>query len=420
MTNSTSEHTGISIPVVDLKSLPKVSLHDHLDGGLRPETIIELAAEVGHTLPATEATELREWFLESADSGSLEQYLETFEHTVAVMQTHDALVRVAREFVEDLAEDGVVYGEVRWAPEQHLSAGLSLDEAVEAVQEGLEVGMDSVDEAGGYIEVGQILTALRHADRGAEIAQLAVRHRDNGVVGFDLAGPEEGYLPSRFTEAFTYLAENNFPATVHAGEGAGLESIQDALVHGRALRLGHGVRIAEDIHLDVQEEDGHDVGTLTLGDLAQWVRDRQIPLEICPSSNLQTGAIAAFGSTIAEHPIDLLHQLGFNITVNTDNRLMSGVTLSGEFGLLVETFGYGLDTVLEMTLNAVHASFLPIESREQLAEFIVENFEDAMEEMDTFEDSEEFETFDASDLDGPELDESEVDESAVDEDGRDN
>ncbi|MET4002888.1 MULTISPECIES: adenosine deaminase [Arthrobacter] len=398
MTNSTSEHTGISLPGVDLKSLPKVSLHDHLDGGLRPETIIELAAKAGHTLPATDPEELRSWFLESADSGSLERYLETFEHTIAVMQSHDDLVRVAREFVEDLAEDGVVYGEVRWAPEQHLTAGLSLDDAVEAVQEGLEEGMDAVDEAGGYIEVGQIITAMRHGDRGSEIAQLAVRHRDNGVVGFDLAGAENGFLPSRFTEAFTYLAENNFPATVHAGEGAGLESIQDALVHGRALRLGHGVRIAEDIHLDVQEEDGNDVGTLTLGDLAQWVRDRQIPLELCPSSNLQTGAIAAFGTTIAEHPIDLLHQLGFNVTVNTDNRLMSGVSLTGEFGLLVETFGYGLDTVLELTLNAVHASFLPIESREQLADFIIEHFEDAMEEMDDFEDSEEFETFDASDL----------------------
>ncbi|MDJ0312451.1 adenosine deaminase [Arthrobacter sp. H35-D1] len=399
MTNPTSEHAAVSIPVVDLKSLPKVSLHDHLDGGLRPETIIELAAEVGHQLPATEPEELREWFVNSADSGSLERYLETFDHTVAVMQTHDALVRVAREFVEDLAEDGVVYGEVRWAPEQHLTAGLDLDAAVEAVQLGLEEGMDAVDEAGGYIEVGQIVTAMRHAERGDEIAQLAVRHRDNGVVGFDIAGAEDGFLPSRFADAFTFLAENNFPATVHAGEGAGLDSIQDALVHGRALRLGHGVRIAEDIHLDVQEEDGNDVGTLTLGDLAQWVRDRQIPLELCPSSNLQTGAIAAFGTTLAEHPIDLLYQLGFNVTVNTDNRLMSGATLSGEFGRLVETFGYGLDTVLEMTLNAVHATFLPMEAREQLADFIIENFEDAMDEMDDFEDSEGFEAFAESDLD---------------------
>jgi adenosine deaminase len=379
VTHPTSDLPSVSIASVDLKKLPKVSLHDHLDGGLRPATIIELAAEAGHTLPSTDPEKLRQWFRDSADSGSLVRYLETFDHTIAVMQTHDSLVRVAREFVEDLADDGVVYGEVRWAPEQHLTKGLSLDDAVEAVQEGLEAGMDIVDASGGYIEVGQLITAMRHADRGAEIAQLAVRHRDNGVVGFDIAGAEEGFLPSRFTEAFTYLAENNFPATVHAGEAAGLDSIQDALVHGRALRLGHGVRIAEDIHLDVQEEDGHDVGTVTLGDLAQWVRDRQIPLELCPSSNLQTGAIAAFGTTISEHPIDLLHQLGFFITVNTDNRLMSGVTLTGEFELLAETFGYDLNTVLELTLNAVDAAFLPMEAREQLADYIVEFYADVME-----------------------------------------
>ncbi|RAN76433.1 adenosine deaminase [Bacillus sp. SRB_336] len=379
MTNPTSSQQPEPQSSVELKSLPKVSLHDHLDGGLRPATIIELAAEVGHELPATDPEELHQWFLDSADSGSLVRYLETFDHTIAVMQTHDALVRVAREFVEDLADDGVVYGEVRWAPEQHLTKGLTLDDAVEAVQEGLEAGMDAVDEAGGYIEVGQLVTAMRHADRGSEIAQLAVRHRDNGVVGFDIAGAEDGFLPSRFTEAFTYLAENNFPATVHAGEAAGLDSIQDALVHGRALRLGHGVRIAEDIHLDVQEEDGHDVGTVTLGDLAQWVRDRQIPLELCPSSNLQTGAVAAFGTTISEHPIDLLHQLGFNVTVNTDNRLMSGVTLTGEFELLADTFGYDLETILELTLNAVHAAFLPIEAREQLADYIIECYEDVLD-----------------------------------------
>lgn len=364
-----------------LKDLPKVSLHDHLDGGLRPETIVDLAAQIGHELPENDPEKLRQWFLDSADSGSLVRYLETFDHTIAVMQTHDALVRVAREFVEDLANDGVVYGEVRWAPEQHLTSGLSLDEAVEAVQEGLEEGMDAVDEDGGYIEVSQILSAMRQSDRGSEIAQLAVRHRDNGVVGFDIAGPEEGFLPERFADAFTYLAENNFPVTVHAGEAAGLDSIQDALVSGRALRLGHGVRLAEDIHLDVEEVDGNDVGTVTLGDLAQWVRDRAIPLELCPSSNMQTGAIDAFGTTIAEHPIDLLHQLGFNITVNTDNRLMSGVTLTGEFELLVNTFGYDLETIQELTLNAVKAAFLPIEQREELAEYINEIYEELFDDL---------------------------------------
>lgn len=363
----------------DLKSLPKVSLHDHLDGGLRPATIIELAQAVGHTLPSTDPVALGQWFRESADSGSLVRYLETFDHTVAVMQTKEGLFRVAKEFVEDLADDGVVYGEVRWAPEQHLQKGLTLDEALETVQEGLEAGVDAVAESGREIQVGQLITAMRHADRGQEIAELAVRHRNRGAVGFDIAGAEDGFLPSRFKDAFTYLAQNNFPATVHAGEAAGLESIQSALVDGRALRLGHGVRIAEDILVEFDDEDDpadadgngeESIGLVTLGDLSSWVRDRGIALEICPSSNLQTGAIAGFGEGIGSHPLDMLYQLGFNVTINTDNRLMSGVTLTDEFELLVETFDYDLDDLLELTLNAAEASFLPLEEKEALVEYI--------------------------------------------------
>jgi adenosine deaminase len=366
---------------IDIQTLPKISLHDHLDGGLRPATILELAAEIGHELPASDAASLGTWFRESADSGSLERYLETFDHTIAVMQTREGLIRVAREFVEDLSLDGVVYGEVRWAPEQHTQKGLTLDEAVEAVQEGLEAGAAAAVAAGRVIQVGQLITAMRHADRGQEIAELAVRHRDRGAVGFDIAGAENGFLPSRFADAFTFLASEQFPATIHAGEAAGLESIQDALVAGRALRLGHGVRIAEDIEIEESEgedaADGEEVGIANLGRVASWVRDRGIPLELCPSSNLQTGAIAAFGDTIDEHPFDLLYQLGFKVTVNTDNRLMSGVTLTGEFELLVDTFGYDLGDLLELTLNAVDAAFLPLEDREALATFVAESFDAA-------------------------------------------
>jgi adenosine deaminase len=364
----------------DLKSLPKVSLHDHLDGGLRPATIIELAEAVGHTLPSTDPVALGEWFRESADSGSLVRYLETFDHTIAVMQTKEGLFRVAQEFVEDLADDGVVYGEVRWAPEQHLQKGLTLDEVVEAIQAGLDAGVDAVAETGREIQVGQLITAMRHADRGQEIAELAVRHRNNGAVGFDIAGAEDGFLPARFRDAFTYLAQHNFPATVHAGEAAGLESIQSALVDGRALRLGHGVRIAEDITVEFDDDsavEGNDadeaddnIGMVTLGELASWVRDRGIALEICPSSNLQTGAIAGFGEGIESHPLDMLYQIGFNVTINTDNRLMSGVTLTDEFELLVETFDYDLDDLLELTLNAAEAAFLPLEEKEALVEYI--------------------------------------------------
>lgn len=362
----------------DLKSLPKVSLHDHLDGGLRPATIIELAEAVGHTLPSTDPVALGQWFRESADSGSLVRYLETFDHTIAVMQTKEGLARVAKEFVEDLADDGVVYGEIRWAPEQHLQKGLTLDEVVDAVQEGLDAGVDAVEESGRQIQVGQLITAMRHADRGQEIAELAVRHRYNGAVGFDIAGAEDGFLPSRFKDAFTYLAEHNFPATVHAGEAAGLDSIQSALVDGRALRLGHGVRIAEDITVEYEDAEGEEadddaedtVGMVTLGEVAGWVRDRGIALEICPSSNLQTGAIANFGEGIENHPLDMLYQLGFNVTINTDNRLMSGVTLTDEFELLVETFDYDLDDLLELTLNAAESSFLPLDEKEALVEYI--------------------------------------------------
>jgi adenosine deaminase len=247
------------------------------------------------------------------------------------------------------------------------------------VQAGLDAGVDAVAESGRDIQVGQLITAMRHADRGQEIAELAVRHRNKGAVGFDIAGAEDGFLPSRFKDAFTYLAQHNFPATVHAGEAAGLESIQSALVDGRALRLGHGVRIAEDVTVEFEadgdadaesDEYGDNIGMVTLGELASWVRDRGIALEICPSSNLQTGAIAGFGEGIESHPLDMLYQLGFNVTINTDNRLMSGVTLTDEFELLVETFDYDLDDILELTLNAAEAAFLPLEEKEALVEYI--------------------------------------------------
>ncbi|WP_394941605.1 adenosine deaminase [Psychromicrobium sp. YIM B11713] len=369
---TTVAETAPDVPF-NIRNLPKVSLHDHLDGGLRPATIIELAAEIGHPLPATDPVALAEWFRESADSGSLVRYLETFDHTIAVMQTSAGLQRVAREFVEDLLDDGVVYGEIRWAPEQHLRAGLSLDEAVEAVQAGIE---EAIEASGQRIQVGQLITAMRHADRSQEIAELAVRHRDKGAVGFDIAGAEDGFLPARFTEAFRYLAEQNFPTTVHAGEAAGLESIQSALVDGRALRLGHGVRIAEDLEVEFTTDEANeaDLGMVTVGPLAAWVRDRGIALEICPSSNLQTGAISAWGEGIDQHPLDLLYQTGFRVTINTDNRLMSAVTLSDEFELLVQTFDYDLDDLLSLTLNAAEAAFLPLEQREALVEQITEAY----------------------------------------------
>jgi adenosine deaminase len=287
------------------------------------------------------------------------------------MQTREGLVRVARDFVEDLVSDGVVYGEIRWAPEQHLTKGLSLDETVEAVQEGIDQATDAAHSAGHDIRVGQLVSAMRHLDRGREIAELALRHRDRGVVGFDIAGPEAGFPAGRLIEAFDLLANNWFPTTVHAGEADGLESIRGALIDGRALRLGHGVRIAEDIAIERSDDAGEYV---TLGPLAQWVKDRGIALECSPSSNLQTGAFAAWGDTMADHPFDMLYQLGFRVTVNTDNRLMSATTLTKEIGILVDTFGYDADDVLGFQLNAAEVAFLPLEDREELVQTLSRGF----------------------------------------------
>src|SRR5215468_3068775 len=261
---------------------PKALLHDHLDGGLRPATVLELAREIGHPLPADDAPGLARWFADAADSGSLERYLETFVHTVGVMQTEPALHRVAYECARDLAADGVVYAEVRFAPEQHLTRGLELDQVVSAVLAGFAEGSADAAAEGTPIRVATLLTAMRHQARSMEIAELAVRYRDGGVVGFDIAGAEAGYPPTRHLDAFEYLQRENFHFTIHAGEAFGLPSIWQAIQWCGADRLGHGVRIIDDIQV---LEDG----SVKLGRLASYVRDKRIPLELCPSSNLQTG-----------------------------------------------------------------------------------------------------------------------------------
>ncbi len=334
---------------------PKVLLHDHLDGGLRPQTILDLAAEVGHELPAGDADALRRWFEESADSGSLERYLETFEHTVAVMQTAAQLRRVAREAVLDLAADGVVYAEIRYAPEQHLQGGLSLRQVVEAVRDGFAEGEDEARRDGTPIVVRQLLTAMRHQARSMEIAELAVAWRDSGVAGFDIAGAEDGFPPILHLEAFEFLRRENAHFTIHAGEAFGLPSIWQAIQRCGAERLGHGVRIVDDIDFDAP-------GGPVLGDLAAYIRDRRIPLEMCPSSNLQTNAVPDMRS-IADHPIGKLKDLGFRVTVNCDNRLMSGTSMSREFQLLVDAFGYEISDLRWFTINAMKSAFLPFDQR---------------------------------------------------------
>jgi adenosine deaminase len=332
----------------ELRRAPKVLLHDHLDGGLRPASVIELAAETGYSgLPTTDEAELARWFTEGAARRDLVLYLETFEHTVGVMQTKDALIRVAQECAEDLAADGIVYAEVRFAPEQHLLQGLTLDEVVESVLEGFRQGT-----AGTSLTIGTIVTAMRHAAHSTEIAELAVRHRDAGVVGFDIAGSEAGNPPTRHLDAFRLVASENFHITIHAGEAFGLPSIWEAVQLCGAERLGHGVRIVDDIEVDGE-------GRATLGRLASFVRDRRVPLEMCPTSNVDTGVC----ESIADHPIGLLARLRFRVTVNTDNRLMSGVSLTSEMAALVEAFGYGWTEVEWFTLNAMKSSFWPFDQR---------------------------------------------------------
>jgi adenosine deaminase len=337
----------------DIRTAPKALLHDHLDGGLRPATIVDLAAEYGYTdLPTTDVTELATWFRRGADRKSLELYLETFAHTVSVLQERDAIIRVAAECAEDLADDGVVYAEVRYAPELSTERGLTLDEVVDANLEGFRLGALRAAEAGRSIVMKLLVTAMRQAARSVEVAECAVRWRDAGVVGFDVAGPEKGYPPTRYLDAFETVRRENFHITIHAGESFGLPSIWEALQFAGAERLGHGVRIVDDITV-------RDDGSVELGRLAAFVRDRRVPLEMCPTSNVHTGA----ARSVATHPFDLLRRLRYRVTVNTDNRLMSGVSLSSEFAALDEAFGIGLGEMEWLTINAMKSAFAPFDER---------------------------------------------------------
>lgn len=339
-----------------IRRAPKVLLHDHLDGGLRPATVAELAAEQGYDdLPTRDPGELARWFTSGADRKSLELYLEGFRHTVAVMQDPEALARVAAECAEDLAEDGVVYAEVRFAPELHTDGGLTMDEVVEAVLAGFREGS-----AGRGITIGTLITAMRHAAHSREVAELAMRHRDAGVVGFDIAGAESGFPPTRHLDAFQLIQRELSHITIHAGEAFGLPSIWEALQFCNAERLGHGVRIVDDITVD-------DDGTAHLGRLAAFVRDNRVPLEMCPTSNVHTGA----APSLAEHPIDLLKRLRYRVTVNTDNRLMSGVSMTSEMAALVDTFGWSLEDLRWVTINAMKSAFWPFDERLALIDDVI-------------------------------------------------
>lgn len=332
-----------------LKSLPKVLLHEHLDGVLRPETVIELARSAGYTeLPTENPEELARWFHQGANQGSLPKYLEGFVHTIAVMQTEEALERAAYEQAEDLASDGVVYFETRFAPVFHTRKGLTHQQVVSSVLKGLERGRRDFG-----VSSGLLICAMRNMDVSLEMAELAVDFRDRGVVGFDLAGEEGGYPPKKHVDAFHYIQRQNFNITIHAGEGFGKESIWQAIQYCGAHRIGHGTRLIEDIAV------ANDGKVVKLGVLAQYVLDKRIPLEICLLSNVQTGA----ARSLAEHPFKVFYREKFRVTLNTDNRLMSDTTMTKEFEAAADTFGLALEDFEMITINAMKSAFLPYQQR---------------------------------------------------------
>ena len=343
-----------------IKRVPKALLHDHLDGGLRPQTIIEIAEKIGYKkLPTNDPKKLADWFEESCNSRSLVRYLETFSHTIAVMQTKEAIIQVARECVIDLARDGVVYAEVRGAPELFTEQGLTLDQVVEATIEGYKEGMIEAAREGKNIRVESLLCGMRQNNKSQQAAAAVVKYRNKGVVGFDIAGPEDGFPPSNQLETFEYLRKENAHFTIHAGEAYGLPSIWEAIQICGAERLGHGVRIIDDIDFSSSPPK--------LGPLASYVRDRRIPLELCPTSNLQTGA----AKTYAEHPIGKLAKLRFRVTLNTDNRLMSNTSMSHEMSQCVKSFDWKFIDLQRVTVNALKSSFIPFEERLEIIEKVI-------------------------------------------------
>jgi adenosine deaminase len=328
----------VSIEPLDpalLHRAPKVLLHDHLDGGLRPSTVIELAAEVGHPLPTTDPAELARWFFQGGRGVDLPRYLEAFAQTVALLQTREAIERVARECAEDLDADGVVYAEVRYAPELSTAGGLAVGEVLEAIAAGFAAGPPT-------IELRLLVCAMRQADRAEEAFEAAAQARHLGVVGIDLAGPEVGFPAARHATAIARAREAGLHVTLHAGEAGGPDSVADALDQG-AERLGHGVRVIEDLDADGAP-----------GPVARRVLAGDVCLEVCPTSNVHTGV----SSDVASHPFDRLRRAGFRVTVSTDNRLMSGVTATSELAAVSQAHGYGLDDAEALTLAAADAAFL--------------------------------------------------------------
>lgn len=342
---------GMKLDAELLRQIPKVLLHEHLDGGLRPATVIDLAKACGYGgLPTDDPQALGEWFHRGANKGSLPEYLEGFAHTIAVMQTRDAIERVAFEFIEDMHRDGVVYAECRFAPVFHTEQGLTPEAVVQAALDGFHRGEEKYG-----VKWGLIICAMRHMTDSLEWAEMAIDFRYRGVVAFDLAGEEAGYPPKKHVPAFQAIQAANFYSTLHAGEAFGIASIWQALQLCGAHRLGHATRLTDGMTI----VDGKIV---KMGSLAQYILDRRIPLEMCLSSNVHTGAVRS----MEQHPFKLYYERGFRVTLNTDDRLMSDTSMTKEFQVAVEYFGLTLRDLEKITMNSAKSAFIDFDSRLKL------------------------------------------------------
>ena len=334
-----------------IKNVPKAVLHDHLDGGLRVDTLIELANEQNYqNLPSTNHDELKKWIQPKPDK-SLAINLEAWEHTIGVMQDKDSIYRVTMEALEDLSNDGVVYAELRFAPLVHTFKGLSSGEVINSVINGVKDGMQKYN-----IVAGVILCAMRQEQNSMEVVNLCIEHND--VVGFDLAGPEVGFSVLNHKEACNLAHQNNINITLHA-DWEVPEGIKEVALESKAKRIGHGSQLLNDISFKNNKLSFNT-------EAAKYVFDNKVPLEICPTSNVQCGAY----SDISEHSFGKLYELGFNVTINTDNRLMSDISMSEEVNNVVESFNLSEKDILKITRNTIQAGFVQSELKNKLIERI--------------------------------------------------
>ena len=333
-----------------IKSLPKAELHCHLDGSMRVDTIIDLAKQQNVKLPKDNIKDLTKYLAVGMECKSLEEYLRPFAVTCSVLQTRESLLRATYELAEDCNKENIWYLEIRFSPILHTEKELKLTQVIDAVLEGKEKAEKDFN-----MKIGIIVCGLRHTtpNISLKLAELSVAYKNKGVVGFDLAGAEDGFPAKDHKESFFLISNNNINTTVHAGEAYGPESIHQAIHYISANRIGHGTRLRED------------------GDLLNYVNDHRIPLEVCITSNVQTKAVKSFDN----HPVKFYFDLGIRITLNTDNRLISNTTLTDEYMLAIEKFNFKPDEIKYLILNGFKSAFLPLKEKVELIHKVTKELE---------------------------------------------